>query len=65
MRGEYAMKMHGFCEGCNKVKLVQVKSANMVRLAMNQPIFGLCDECHRAEVEAAKHRHPAYRRGNA
>jgi cytochrome c553 len=58
------MKIHGYCDRCHKIKLVHASNAAMVRLAMNQPIFGTCDACHADEVREAKDRHPAYRRGN-
>ena len=55
------MKIHGYCEDCRKIKRVRVSNAGMVRLAMNQPVFGQCDACAERELQASKSRHPAYR----
>jgi hypothetical protein len=55
------MRIHGYCEDCRKIKRVAVNSAGMVRLAMNQPVFGQCDDCRDRQLERAKDRHPAYR----
>jgi len=56
------MKVHGYCETCRKIKLIRANSAAMVRLAMNQPIFGQCDACEEVERQGSRDRHPSTRR---
>jgi hypothetical protein len=55
------MKIHGYCERCHKIKRINAGNAAMVNLAMNKPVFGLCDACLEAEQAASRARHPAYR----
>lgn len=55
------MKIHGYCERCHKIKRINTTSSAMVALAMNRPVFGLCDTCELEERAISRARHPAYR----
>jgi hypothetical protein len=39
------MRIHGYCTGCRKIKLVNVSSAGMVTLARGGVPMGICAQC--------------------
>ena len=55
------MKIHGFCNSCNRIRLIRANSRDLVRMAQNQPVYGQCDACAERERLAAQDRHPSRR----
>lgn len=55
------MLLAGYCESCRKIKRVRVSNAAMVRVALNKPVFGICDTCDELALAAARDRHPSGR----
>lgn len=39
------MKVHGWCEGCRKVKLIPLNARAAVTLTQHGVPMGLCDDC--------------------
>lgn len=50
------MRLHGYCIGCHRPKLVRVSSAGMVGLARGGVAQGICDQCEQAEAEKRRAR---------
>ena len=49
------MRIHGWCTGCRKVKLVRVSGHGLAMIGARRIAQGICDDCERrAEDERAK-----------
>lgn len=50
------MKIHGYCNGCHRVRRVTITGSAMARTMMRGVPEGTCDECAQAEEDRRRRR---------